>query len=602
MSALNQSAKIMGWSLALALAVFVTGDAAAATLQLLPSARTLAVGEEFKVDLLLDTANISINTTEATVSFPNDIVEIVSASREGSIFSFWLEEPTISSEKDSLKFIGGTPRGVAGDALQILRLTFKAKSVGVADLALSNAVVTAADGKGSNVLSKIVGTNVTVSSAVAAPEPLLAPVVKTITPPEVKLEAPPPTERPQPVVRPPAPAGELPPPPPLRVPLYPDESRWYNQIGEAIVLWDLAPDISQVAAKLARSPDTSRGETEAKLFTGKSFGVIGEGIWFVTVHARNNIGWSEAARRRIALDRTPPLPFNIEIDVAVSDDPARTIKFETQDSLSGVARAQIAVDDHDPIILPIATTTDLMVTLPPQPPGAHTVLARVFDAAGNSVEADLPFEVLPLPAPSISFFMPAVSQEELIFVSGKAIPGGLLTVRVRDAHDRQVAAGEVVSDAAGDWSVSIDQPLARGQYVLSAQVIDERGAMSLVSADRPFTVKPKTIIAIGWADLGWFEIMAMLALALTALASLAAAHLMRRRRKRAAYTIIAGRDVNKLCALLVTECRDLRHYQELTTTENSRAKIEAGEHLQRLEELIAKMKKYLGREVDKLKE
>jgi len=39
----------------LAAALIFTGDASAATLRLLPSARTFTIGQEFTVDLLLDT-------------------------------------------------------------------------------------------------------------------------------------------------------------------------------------------------------------------------------------------------------------------------------------------------------------------------------------------------------------------------------------------------------------------------------------------------------------------------------------------------------------------------------------------------------------------
>ena len=597
----------------LAAALIFTGDASAATLRLLPSARTFTIGQEFTVDLLLDTDNASINTTEAAVNFPNGIVEFVSASRTGSIFSFWLEEPTISSQKDSVSFIGGTPRGVAGDALKILSLTFKTTGVGAADISLSNASVSAADGKGSNVLSKIVGTNVMVRSAVAMPEPLSASATDASVESEIQSESKiisprddgpesQPVERPQPVVRSPAFVGRLPEKPALHVPLYPDESRWYNRIGEAIVLWDLTPDVSHVAVKLALSPEDNRGATEAELFTGKSFGMLKEGIWFVTVHARNNVGWSEASQRRIHLDTTPPLPFNIEIDTVASDNPVRTIKFETQDSLSGVSRASIAVDGDDPIVLPVANAADMTIRLPLQPAGEHTVVARVFDAAGNSVEDDLAFEVLPLPMPSFSFFMPVVSQEEFIFASGKSIPGGLVTVRVRDANDQQVAVEEAVSDAAGDWSVSIKPPLATGKYELFAQATDERGAMSFLSAGHQFTMKPKTIMAIGFVDLGWFEIIMIIALALVAIASMVTAQFMLRRKKREVYAIIAGRDINKLCALLETEFKGLRHYQEMIGGDDTREKTEMGAHLQKIEDLVAKMKKYLGNEVAKLKE
>jgi hypothetical protein len=51
---------------------------------------------------------------------------------------------------------------------------------------------------------------------------------------------------------------------------------------------------------------------------------------------------------------------------------------------------------------------------------------RVFDLAGNSVESDLAFEVLPLPTPVIEFVTRSISQDELIFASGKSIPNAYI--------------------------------------------------------------------------------------------------------------------------------------------------------------------------------
>ena len=108
-------------------------------------------------------------------------------------------------------------------------------------------------------------------------------------------------------------------------------------------------------------------------------------------------------------------------------------------------------------------------------------------------------------------------------------------------------------------------------------------------------------MAIGFVDLGWFEIMVIIALVLATIASIVAAQFMTRRKKREAYTIIAGRDINKLCALLETEFRGLKHYHEMIK-DDGQSKTEVAAHIEKIEDIIAKMKKYLGSEVDKLKE
>lgn len=186
-----------------------TAYASEAGLYLLTERKNFEAGETFYADVKVKTDEVLINAAQATVRFPKGILELKEADKTGSVFVFWIDEPTISNEEGTLKFMGGTSKNVAGDSLQILRLKFKVVGIGQADITVSDAVVTAGDGKGTNVLSSIEGTTVLVGPKVIQPS-IPAPV------PAFKSSAP----EPQKVERAPVLSEKLPQKPKLEIPPY----------------------------------------------------------------------------------------------------------------------------------------------------------------------------------------------------------------------------------------------------------------------------------------------------------------------------------------------------------------------------------------------
>lgn len=552
----------------------------AATLYLLPESKTFGIGQEFSVDIKVNTEDVSINATQATIRFPTGILELLSADKEGSTFRFWIEEPVISNEAGTLRFIGGTAKGVSGESLQVLKMKFKAKGVGVAELTVTEAVVAAADGKGTNVLSTIEGTSISVGTEVVKPEPPPTPV-----------------EQPEKVEREPIPAEDLPGEPKLKMSLYPDEKKWYSHLGEVIVLWEVPGDIIKVAASLDQNPNAEPEDIEEELFTGKTFGILEEGIWYIHVQFKNNIGWGSVTHYKIFIDTTTPLPFEIQIDTGVSDNPTPEIKYETQDSLSGISHALIFIDDKDPI-----ESTETVTKLPVQPPGKHTVLVRILDLAGNGVEDDLEFETLPLPTPTIDFVTKTVSQGEFVFASGKAIPNGFIDARVFNKAEQEVFVGVTDTDGLGNWEIIIEESLDRGKYALTATARDDRGAISYPTEPEAVKIRAKTILSIGFVDLGWFEVILIILLLVVSGASIGAWYYTSLKKRRAAYKIIAGRDIDKLTTLLAEDLKELESLAQGSKEGfKERARPEIEFRLKSMRDTVGRMKKYLGHELDKLR-
>lgn len=136
---------------------------AAAVLLMAPTTGQFYVGDTISVALLVNTTNQSINAVDGQIVFPSDKLEILNISRENSILNLWAEEPTLSSRQDgSITFSGGLPSpGFIGTAGKIMTISFKAKKDGNAMITLSNALVLANDGFGTDILADIIPTQLT---------------------------------------------------------------------------------------------------------------------------------------------------------------------------------------------------------------------------------------------------------------------------------------------------------------------------------------------------------------------------------------------------------------------------------------------------------
>ncbi|MBI2041993.1 MAG: hypothetical protein HYT20_03180 [Candidatus Nealsonbacteria bacterium] len=593
---MTKNFRIFAFAFLLALSgLTFTQDAQAAILYALPEKRAILPGESISVDIKVNTEDVSINAAQATVQFPSNILELVDFDNSVSAFNFWVQGPLISNEDGTFKFIGGTPNGVSGQTLQVIKMTFKAVGQGTAQISINDAVVTANDGRGTNVLSTIEGTSIQVSAEVVAPT---APVI-----PVSPARPPAPAEQPERIVRTPVAAVGLPIQPKLRIPLYPDESRWYNHLGETIVFWDVPADVNGVATAIDKDPNTSPERIETELFTGKSFGVLKEGIWYIHVQFKNNVGWGKTAHYKISIDTTPPVPFKINIDQQVSDSPSPRISYETFDSLSGISKALIFVNHQEPI-----ESQETSLTLPLQGPGKRTVRVRFLDKAGNSVEDSLEFEILPLQTPVIESLAKRVSRDEPVFVSGTGLPDTFIDLQI-SSKAGQAAKETIKSDNLGKWATSIKEPLLIGKYTITATARDERGALSYPSAPQDFSVRPQTIVSFGQLDFGWLEIFIIIALIILSGAGFYGWYYLGIKRKREAYAIVIARDVEKMHNLLKDNLDKLENNIEnldkfvspISKEIDSTMKTESLIFIKRMQETLDKIRKYVKKEVEEMK-
>ncbi|MCL5733593.1 MAG: cohesin domain-containing protein [Patescibacteria group bacterium] len=458
-------------SVVFAFLVLLPNASRAATLYFAPDTVSSAIGGDFRVDVKIDSQGASVNAAQAVVQFPSNVLKLLDVDKSSSVFNFWLDGPTISNASGTLAFTAGTTQGVSGGALEVISLHFQTLGSGTAQISISNGAITAADGSGTNVLSTVKNASVGIATNIVAP---------------------PAAQIPQQVTRPASVATKLPVAPAVSVALYPDQTAWYSQIGDVIALWNLPSDVTQVSARLTQGPESNIGAPEKVLVNGKDFGVLSEGIHYIRVQFKNNIGWGPATYYKISLDTTAPLPFKIKINATSSQNPSPGISFKTSDSLSGVSGYLIFVDGKQ-----LLETTSTSLTLPPQSLGTHQLTVRAVDFAGNGIEDSLQFNILPLETPTISFYSRSVISGETIFVSGQGGPMDYFESHLVNGNNQELDVEKVQADALGNWAIKIDKILPEGNYYLSIIETNSAGASSYPTKSVEITVGSKPLFSIG---------------------------------------------------------------------------------------------------------
>lgn len=547
--------------------------AEAATLFIAPPSSEIGVGGKMTADLKIDSEGVSLNAAQAVIRFPKDTLDVASLDKTGSAFSFWLEEPNFSNTDGVISFTGGTPYGISGSSIQILKIVFTAKGSGSGAITLSDAAITASDGSGTNILSK------TVDSSFAVVTKKETPAIPVPTP----------------VVRAAVPTGKLPVKTVLKVSLYPDDTKWSNLVSQFNVSWDLPLDVSGVSTALNRELNFSPTKSEG-LFDNKTFAALSDGVWYLHVRFRNDLGWGPTAHYRLAVDTQPPLGFEIAIVEGEStDNPMPTLQFKTSDALSGLREYQVRIGDGDLIKIPAADFSgDFKLSL--QSPGKRRIAVKAVDQADNGIENSVMLETIPIMSPTITFVTKELfsDEEKGLTVKGTSLPNTNVLLRV---YRKVALAGDKVAhaDAKGNWEVIFDQTFKNGRYKVTAQSQDLRGALSLVVDSDLIKVKSKPIIQIGMFQLGSGGAALVLLLILIAGFGGGAWFYKKRQEKLTMRVSFTESEITKIFQLIRADVERLAKAHETSTTGDDEYTMK------QLQENIQKMEAYLQKGVEKIK-
>lgn len=579
---MSKKNKILYLSILASVLLVVAQDASAASFSISLDKDTFNLGDAFSGTVRIDTEDVGVNAGQATLTYPIDVLEIQSIDKTSSVFNFWLEDPSFDNATGRLSFIGGSSSGLNGRSLQILKINFKVKGVGDANISFTDTVITASDGSGASLATTVKGVSLLVSGRAENVR-----IQSTETPP-------PPTQ----IERPAVASAKLPSKPVVQVSLYPNREGWSNVSNNFLARWDLPTDISGVATAVNKQP-TFQPTTSEGLFDNKTFKALEDGIWYLHVRFKNNIGWGATEHYKISIDTFPPNPFDVRVNEGQSTDvPTPTLSFNTSDQPSGMDYYTISVDRGGKF-----KSDKGSFVLPAQFPGKHKVLVEAHDKAGNITEGKiLDLEILPIASPSINPIPKDtyIGEGSLQF-SGNSVPSTKIELLIKNQVGEVVAKGEGQTLESGVWNVSVSSLVIAGKYTASVTAIDSRGARSLPVMSSEIKLRQRPLFVFLGLEIT-AVLLSVVLFTILILDFLAGWFVSRmNKERRANFAVIAQRDISTVFGLLEKDINKmLADFEDGKVTAEEEKEIEY--YLSRMKENMSKMKGYLTQNVDEIKE
>ena len=406
-----------------------------AAIYLSPSSGSFMVGNVFLVEVKTDTADAFMNAAEAVIYFPTEKLEVLSISKNDSVFSLWPQEPIFSNLTGEISFSGGLPHPGCRGIENLITIEFKTKEQGTGNILFNEAQVLASDGEGTNILSCLKSAKFLILESEQNTS------IFSLS--------------------------------------HPEQDEWYNN-DEPDFQWDLGSEISGVSFILDKNSDTIPDTISEGKIQFKNYEKVSDGIWYFHLRLENRGIWGETVHYKIQVDKEPPHRFEIVVDNAGNPaNPESNLYFETNDDTSGIDYYKLKIGDENFVDLMLAQINPF--SLPYHSPGSYSVIARAVDKAGNNIEAAAIIDVDMIESPNITFCPQVyVSGEEFFYIEGQAIPGAEIIIFLKK-DGKDIKKWQTASNNQGEWSFSTKELIESGVYSLSALAKDSNGAKSDLS-------------------------------------------------------------------------------------------------------------------------
>ncbi len=465
-----------------------TGEAkaASASLYLSPSTGNYTVGNTFLIQAKVNSGGVAVNATDGTLVFNPDKLEVKSISKIDSAFTLWVQEPTFSNSLGTVNFAGGKPSpGFTGAAGIIFTITFKARTATIdpATVTFASGSVLADDGKGTNILG----------SMGSGSYKLIARTITPIVPEEEEYI-------------PPTAPGQTPAAPVISSPTHPDENSWYSN-NDPEFNWELPSDVTGVSLLLNDKPTSNPGQTSDGLLQSKKYEDVQDGTWYFHIKFQNQYGWGSITHRKVLIDTENPASFEVTVDnEGDPTNPSPSLYFQSTDEPSGIDYYEIRLNDKAVASTTSAGTKGNAYRMPPQPAEKYALEVRAIDKAGNFSWAKTDLEIASISIPKITKIPERIEVGEILEIEGEATPK--ITVRIYiQKGDEAPLMEKVNSTSEGEFALSYDRALTKGDYVVWAQAEDERGALSYPGEKHPLQVGLPVFLRFGKIALDYLTTM-----------------------------------------------------------------------------------------------
>lgn len=447
--------------------IFSCSSVLAATAYFSPASGSYSVGSILSTSVFISSADQAMNAASGVISFPPDKLEVVSLLKSASIFSLWVQEPSFSNTAGTVNFEGLVSNpGFTGSSGKIMTVNFKVKSPGVADLSFLSGSILANDGQGSDILKSLGTAKFSLDSK--------GPTIPESTTPTI--------------------AYGTPLAPQISSPTHPDPNLWYSK-KDAMFKWKTSPGIISTRLSENNFPRSTPTEVSLLAINEKSIGDLSDGIHYFHLQLRNSKGWGEISHFRFQIDTEKPSSFNItEIPRKDATEPKAKFIFDATDRMSGIDYYEVQIDGGD--LSKWYDDGSKTYVTPALADGKHTLIAKVYDKAGNVLVGAAKFSVDSIDPPRITEYPKELQSGEILSVKGLTYPNSQVTIWLQREKDDAKSA-VVKSDQAGKFSFVSDERLKDGMYKIWAEVTDSRGAKSAPSEKLSIKVAQSAFIQAG---------------------------------------------------------------------------------------------------------
>lgn len=337
--------------------------ASAASLSFDRTSGSYPVGSTIVSTITVGSSDKAVNAVSGTVSFPQNLLEVVSLSKSRSLISLWVVEPSFSNSAGTINFEGIILNpGYTGQGGAILTVTYRVKAAGTAGLGYSAASVLANDGLGTEILQSRGSATYQLTESVPAAEVQPAPVVETK-----------PTDAGAPPVTLVTDNGVS------KQPVTVVESAshtldgWSNETTGTFN-FALTDDVLAMRLLVDDQPDSVPTVVYLPPISSRTIEDLAEGVSYLHVQYKTAAGWGAIQHYKLQIDTAPPE------NLTVTNLGDNVFGFTAFDSASGIKQYEVVVDGGESISIdgnrPLYKFTGLMV-------GEHSVTIRAIDQAGN---------------------------------------------------------------------------------------------------------------------------------------------------------------------------------------------------------------------------
>ncbi len=441
----------------------------AATLFISPSQSEVTAGNIVSLKVSVNTQGKVTNNAESILQFPSDLLEVVSLDTRSSIFTLWVEEPSFSNTLGQVTFNGGVPNpGFIGDNGSIISVVFRAKKAGSASVILSNAAVRENDGLGTDILSNRVGAEINILSSQKPPviEPDVDFVVTSSS--------------------------------------HPNQNNWYDS-DTVDLSWTLPKNVEAVKTLLGAYRNSEPTVYYAPAITTRRIEDVGDGIWYFHVNYFASGVWSRTQHYKLQIDTGNPT--NLSVRSEQDSDGKVTLYLKAEDSLSGIDRYQVLVNNDKPLNVKSDANGEAVVELPLYQSGVHQVIVTAFDKAGNTIQTEETVSTDTVLELKIDSYSATIRANESIEISGTTpYPYAQVQISIRD--DAGLIQTHTVKSNSYSTFSFISQPISKdGKYTAWADILKENGDVRLSSQKITIAVKTPLLLQIGSYTIGLMKVL-----------------------------------------------------------------------------------------------